>query len=559
MASEVEIHEIKNNPGLLPHKLGTAKIKTNTWTLVKNINLKEILSEYESLCDAATKLNQSFYEKKAEKWYIKEMHNFQYIITHLRQEIDSLIEQVIPKHAIGKRGIINGLGTAIKFVTGNMDQEDAEKINNQLRQLQESQKGNAEVLKENISLTKHAISSFNKTIANLKHNQHIFQSRITQIGKIITESKKYEESRYDYVTLCIVYSQLTNSLMMIVRILSDIRSSLVFARLNTMHPSIIEPHLLLQDLSSITDNQSTLPIKPSMDNIIIIESLINIKAYQHGTNIVFILEVPLVSKTVYNFYHLYSLPIKNKTIIPSTYYMLNNEQYYSNLNEKCKEILPYEFLCKTVNLMPINDDSSCEVQIVTLSTNYKNCKQIPVILGDIKIQEIENNYWIIVLNNQTKMSISCSANQYIKQIKNTNIIHIPSNCFVTINGIIIKNSYKVRNSMYKLFNFEYDIEIKSSSTETVLNPINLKSIDLEKTKDLINQLDNLEKNVKDIKFNNKNPSIWTIILYCIILIICIYVIVRLIMNKKNKKTNCFKIERQNTCNSQNLTDSQCKF
>ncbi|KAK9730315.1 Baculovirus F protein [Popillia japonica] len=265
----------------------------------------------------ANKLNSSYYEEKSEKWYITEMHNYRYIIDHLQEEIENLIEQILPNHR-QRRGIINGLGSIIKVITGNMDQEDAERINQQIQDLQQGQKNNAKVLKKQISLAKNAIVSFNNTISNLKHNQVILESRILQISKIITESQKYS-NRYDIVLQSIVYSQLTNNFSIILRILSEIRTALVFSRINVMHPSIIEPHLLIRDFTSITDSitdsQSTLPINPTTANIMILESLIDIKAYQQHSTITFLLEVPLVSKETYDLYHLYSLPIPINNMI----------------------------------------------------------------------------------------------------------------------------------------------------------------------------------------------------------------------------------------------------
>ncbi|KAK9751615.1 Baculovirus F protein [Popillia japonica] len=267
----------------------------------------------------ANKLNSSYYEEKSEKWYITEMHNYRYIIDHLQEEIENLIEQILPNHR-QRRGIINGLGSIIKVITGNMDQEDAERINQQIQDLQQGQKNNAKVLKKQISLAKNAIVSFNNTISNLKHNEVILESRILQISKIITESQKYS-NRYDIVLQSIVYFQLTNNFSIILRILSEIRTALVFSKINVMHSSIIEPHLFIRDFPSITDSQSTLPINPTTANIMILESLIDIKAYQQHSTITFLLEVPLVSKETYDLYHLYSLPIPinsaMKFIIPA--------------------------------------------------------------------------------------------------------------------------------------------------------------------------------------------------------------------------------------------------
>lgn len=559
----ITITKISNNPGILPYKLGTAKIKDNTWTLVKTIKIEPLLEEYHNLRNMANKLNSSYYEEKSEKWYITEMHNYRYIIDHLQEEIENLIEQILPNHR-QRRGIINGLGSIIKVITGNMDQEDAERINQQIQDLQQGQKNNAKVLKKQISLAKNAIVSFNNTISNLKHNQVILESRILQISKIITESQKYS-NRYDIVLQSIVYSQLTNNFSIILRILSEIRTALVFSRINVMHPSIIEPHLLIRDFTSITDSQSTLPINPTTANIMILESLIDIKAYQQHSTITFLLEVPLVSKETYDLYHLYSLPIPinnaMKFIIPTAHYVLYNEQYYGNLNDNCKEILPAKFLCSNIELLPISPESPCEIQIIMLTNQYQNCKQISMNLKDVKTQKIENNNWIVVSPHQNRLTSYCNDNQYIKLIEGTNIIHIPLGCSISINGKIIKNAQLVRSSQNKPLQFEYNIEIsKNSSRNITINSLSLERINLGNTNRILEDFNTLEEELESVTpLITSNPSIWTIILYVILIIMLLYIIIRIVKGRKLNSFYCFTKKVKSGNDPQNLNTQEFKF
>ncbi|KAK9722741.1 Baculovirus F protein [Popillia japonica] len=196
----------------------------------------------------ANKLNSSYYEEKSEKWYITEMHNYRYIIDHLQEEIENLIEQILPNHR-QRRGIINGLGSIIK-------------------DLQQGQKNNAKVLKKQISLAKNAIVSFN--------NIMILESLI--------DIKAYQQ-----------------------------HSTITF---------LLEVPLVSKETYD----------------------LYHLYSHQQHSTITFLLEVPLVSKETYDLYHLYSLPIPinnaMKFIIPTAHYVLYNEQYYGNLNDNCKEILP---------------------------------------------------------------------------------------------------------------------------------------------------------------------------------------------------------------------------
>lgn len=51
-----------------------------------------------------------------------------------------------------KRGLIDGLGTMIKSITGNLDANDARQINDQIVTIAEKQKTIENVLKENLQI-----------------------------------------------------------------------------------------------------------------------------------------------------------------------------------------------------------------------------------------------------------------------------------------------------------------------------------------------------------------------------------------------------------------------
>ena len=54
----------------------------------------------------------------------------------LFNEIHQNLQIIMPSHMRAKRGLINRLGTAIKYIFGNPDANDLEKINNYLNSLQ---------------------------------------------------------------------------------------------------------------------------------------------------------------------------------------------------------------------------------------------------------------------------------------------------------------------------------------------------------------------------------------------------------------------------------------
>jgi len=79
------------------------------------------------------------------------------------------------------------------------------------------------------------------------------------------------------------------------------------------------------------------------------EKISKIKSYSSENKIIFIIEIPTVSSQMYNFYHLYPMPvIKNNSyqlIIPKSKYLMINERNYFFSNENSFEIISEEFIC----------------------------------------------------------------------------------------------------------------------------------------------------------------------------------------------------------------------
>ncbi len=80
-----------------------------------------------------------------------------------------------------KRGLINGLGTAIKFFTGNLDEYDRQRYDQAIEILTKNQSKFKVLIKDQISLFQNSISSFNSTTSKLIENQLKLSDRIALI------------------------------------------------------------------------------------------------------------------------------------------------------------------------------------------------------------------------------------------------------------------------------------------------------------------------------------------------------------------------------------------
>ena len=79
-----------------------------------------------------------------------------------------------------KRGLINGLGTAIKYIFGNPDANDLEKINNYLNSLQHQQQ-------ENIFTLNKSISVINTISIQINNNTNIINENLKDMWKTVND------------------------------------------------------------------------------------------------------------------------------------------------------------------------------------------------------------------------------------------------------------------------------------------------------------------------------------------------------------------------------------
>lgn len=136
-----------------------------------------------------------------------------------------------------------------------------------------------------------------------------------------------------------------------------------FAKLNTLHNSIVDPLELIKEIQNFKSQlvMDVLPLEADIDNVLIFEKIIEIKSYSKENVITFILELPLVESEIYHYYQLYPLPIPNNQSsefylnIPHKPYLALSNTKYSYMDQVCTQLMPNEYLCKEAHTAYISD------------------------------------------------------------------------------------------------------------------------------------------------------------------------------------------------------------
>lgn len=524
--------KITNNPGLLPLQLGQTQISNDYWSYIQVLDLSPLIDEFRLVQNQYKRLKTRLIQNKS---YQQEYTNSFPLIDNLEQKITNQIFQLNPEdtsHARHKRGIVNGLGSILKIITGNLDQEDAQKYDDQISFLTKNHDKIKSILSEQVTILNSTITNFNNIITNISHNQIILESRILQIESALDKLLLEETNNYQYFLTHAILTQITFLLQNIYDIFERIEVATTFSKLNTLHNSIINPLELLNEIKA-TDKFLTgtkLPFEPEISNILKYEKIINIKSYSKGHIIVFILEIPLTEVEAFQFFELYTMPVKTndtyQILNPKTKYVALSNKHYVYITNDCIYVDTSEYLCRNTNPVVIHEHAPCEIALLSFSKDLNDCHPIKIEITDLLIQKIKPSRWIVIIPEETTITQTCDKIISKYQLQGTFIITLNKHCKIIINNQILQthtvDSYNVKFDLPQI-NISFDKKPKITYNP---GPLQLETINNHKL--LANQI-SLDKQAKDIQKINQtsisySTSIWTIFLYIILIALIVYTI-----------------------------------
>lgn len=462
-----------------------------------------------------------------------EYFNSQILINNLQAKINTQINQLLPINSLKrhKRGLIDGLGSIVKSLTGNLDQQDALRYDTEINTLKTNQHNIKSATDKQLTLLYDTINNFQELTQNLSHNQQILKDRVNNVIETINCLKIEMATAREYFRIQMVLTQIAMMYQNIYDILEQIQVAISFTKLNNFHSSIVRPSELLNELILVNKELSSekLPFEPIPENILNFEAVLDVKSYSKNREIVFIIEVPLVEKENYNFVQLFPLPTPTdnyfKMIIPNFQFVIINEHNFGYSNIPCRKIFDNEYLCKHIHTEILYKNTPCEIQLLTYQHNITNCNPILVKIDSIQIQNIDEGKWIIVTDKDISAVQQCGSEKENVLLNGTRLAEISFPCSLKIADIVIKPYKNINNKFYvfPLPNIKFDVSHKIEHKDlklVTLNNINLNKLEALQTKIKNQKIENLEM-LKDPVYYY-TPSIWTILLYIIIILILLF-------------------------------------
>lgn len=464
-AQEIRLDRLDDGPGLLPFKLGPTKLITHYHAFLQYVRLDNIESKVDliknQLLDFENRLEKNTYTL------------FELQINYLSTKLESVLSQLKSLEPIrAKRGLINGLGSIIKSITGNLDYLDAVKYSKAIETLEANQNNIVSEYNTHVSLSKEWMNEHSKILSQIVQNQ---QTINTTLQLILDHDVDKDNNLIKFAQFAQMLVIITENVDDLSNELNRIETSLALIRSSSTHHSMINMLVLKQmigKLRSIYGNEQVLDVE--------LREYFNIiqpASYYADKRIVIIFKIPIVSAVSYTLYKLSIAPNKHHQVLIPPYPLIAVAgDTFVYIEAECPKI-DKQFLCMENTDRRIRTDSDCIQELISRQIMGKSCKPVQVDLLKEAMEQLDDRSYVLNFPRPTKVQLKCGRDDY-DQLQGSYLATIPINCLLrTPEFTIVNDNDEIEGQPLKIMalqNFT-DITTKAAAHLT-LNSINLKKL-----------------------------------------------------------------------------------
>ncbi|XP_063920701.1 uncharacterized protein LOC135135549 [Zophobas morio] len=448
-------------------------------------------------------------------------------ITPSKDEIQHILEENHATTASGhnfihsrkRRGIVNGVSTGLKWLFGIPDADDAEFYSDSIKSLLSQNRDTQLLMQKQIHIISSAITNYNNSVSSFKNyemrlNENI--NRFNNFSKVVSKKLNQVTVVEDIITHLNLLTQLITELNEEYDVLI---SSILFAKQNVLHPSIINPKELQTQLASITLRSSLQFPIPIDDYRSLYKyfSLCQVSVLFDGDNLIFVIQIPLVHEQTFILYKLIPLPIptveKNifSYIDPQNTYLLMSvtKTHYGHLKDisACLKLSESEWMCPQPVIYLTSQRPVCDVRLRTENLNFipDDCST-KTMKAEVEIwHTLRSNQWLYVLSSVTPATISCDPkdDQIIDiNFQGTGIFTLRPKCKCYTMSTSLIASYNVTKNFT---NFIPSVDISSDDCcikeqqilkAVEMKPLELNNLNLDELRHSKHQLDKFEEELR---------------------------------------------------------------
>lgn len=508
---------------------------------------------------------------------VSKCHNFLQPLTYRLNSIlkdYSAISHLIPDR--DKRSAwFAGIGSLFKYVIGTMDEDDSIKYNAAIRHLENNNKKLSSLLKDNILITDTALRNYNETLKIVKTNEARLGNAIENLSVVLNNISNIPKEFYVESKMNEIYKELLSSLLTLSFRLDDIVNAIMFTKSHSIHPTVITPKQLYEEMihsAKDLNRNSELPVSLSLDSIHTLINIAQLSCYFTDNKVVFVIKIPLVSKSEFLLYKPISVPIPHDIDKPHSYAMIvphcnhiaisRDKLTYVCFSElsMCTKTINQVYICNNLDIYSVQDVPTCETEMLCkIIDKLPQLCETRLIHGHIDTwQELKDNKWLFVKSEPTKLTIECDSHITEHKLLGTGVINLKPNCtaYCKDREFSSKPHYNVIiNPIISDFNLIKDPccdKDKFMLVKPKLKPLELFDLHLEKLTTVSNNriMSDIDKIINEPGPFIKYESHYPIITYCLIILVVIFTFYYICKKfgmrlfKRKPKPNCLPDESQ---------------
>lgn len=538
---------LPSQAGLFFKEEGTLFPSEESWKLVIYRDLKPLYISRDSLL----RLSNKFQTMTSSHINFLNVQSIKSFLKINLEKIDNRLAELnmyLGKNSRVKRELLDGLSPILKWLIGTPDARDAKRYDECIDQLEKKELDLTQLMEKQLQITSSTINNFNETIFKISFDEQVINENIDRLNNFLNKTDKILfdlKISEDISTISIEILELVTQLE---GEINDCLTSILFAKSNVIHPSIISMKKLYDELllSNHIRTNKRLVETVTNNNIHAILDSSTLSAYVYSNRLVYILEFPLVRNEPLILYHLYSIPIQHlnssfhTTILPEHIYLATNpngQQYISTSSlENCNVYAPKKRVCNDLVVYESSVRPICEVQLLfSTSTSMPSSCTTTTFAAEINIfQPIGNNKWLFILSKEIQSVLQCNQEASRHKLQGSGIISIPENCKLHT-GYSTLSAFHTseENITYPIIvpdirNDDCFNEYKHISAPKLI-PISINEMPLDSLRQIKNHLNDYSEELKTIKeqtFIQRHKNSFSWIYFTIGIIMTFYLMIK---------------------------------
>lgn len=247
-----------------------------------------------------------------------------------------------------KRALFRSVGGAIRFLTGNLDEDDAQYYDEKIKQMGQGAHDIYELTRQQTSVINTVIHALNGTINDWEATRKQAETAFSQIAAMNAELTARTENNTNQIKALRVitesYSVLENLIVstrhnteLVLKAYEDVKDG-------RLSPLIVSPDLLRTTLLKINLPAGlNLPVDLNTDTISAYYKLIEVSSFVSNFSLNLVLRVPLTNSEQFTMYSVIALPFHPTNGSGDVYMIIKPEAPYLGISNSDLHYAPYTY------------------------------------------------------------------------------------------------------------------------------------------------------------------------------------------------------------------------